>query len=95
MAIFGQRVWNGYPACLPDKVCRAVHTPPAPFQQKAIKDGPGRGRGAFTPATVLSQSVRPLFPLLEGGHAVRLIFLCLVRCPLLCFRRSSLLRVAV
>ena len=68
------------------QVCAGTFTPPpAPFQQNAIKDGPGRGRGRLNTGNRIVTLSLQVFPLLEEGNAVRfllVVFLCLVRCLL-------------
>ena len=72
MAIFlGDWVWNGCPARLPGHVLLGRSHPPTPFQQNAIKYGPGRGRGRIDTGNRTVTLSLQVFPLLEGGNAVR------------------------
>ena len=58
---------------------RSVVAPPTPFLSNAVKDGPGRGWGTITQGNRTVTHCRvfvAVFPLLEGGNAVRFFIFC-------------------
>ena len=81
------------------KMYRAGLTPPTPFLSNAVKYSPGRGWGWPREGNRTVTLRLLVFPPSRRGNAVRffhfVFLLCLVRCLLSFFYRSSLLRVVV